>query len=262
MDHIFIIASIWLGLAIISAVVAYHLRVSASLVEMCLGVAAAAVAASFGRLENLGSNLEWLSFLASAGAVLLTFLAGAELEPEVIHSKLKEVSVIGLIGFFAPFLGCAAIAHYLLGWSVQASLLCGVALSTTSVAVVYAVMLETGLNRTEFGKGILGACFINDLGTVIALSLLFAPFTYKTVLFIIITVLVLVVLPSASHRLTRVYAHRTAAVRTKWVLFILFGLGALASWRAVRRCFRHILSVWSWPISPMETPSGFDGCGH
>jgi len=197
MEQIFTIASIWLGLAVISAIIAYHLRVSIALVEICVGVITAA-AASFYKTEDLGSNLEWVRFLASSGAVLLTFLAGAELEPGVIRAKLKEVTVVGLIGFFAPFLGCAAIAHYLLGWELQASLLCGVALSTTSMAVVYSVMLETGFNRTDFGKGILGACFINDLGTVIALGLLFAPFTYKTVIFIAMTTFVLAILPFTS----------------------------------------------------------------
>ena len=108
-----------------------------------------------------------------------------------MRDKVKEVSVIGLIGFLAPFLGCAAIAHFGIGWSVRASLLCGVALSTTSMAVVYAVMLETGFNKTEFGKGILGSCFVNDLGTVIALGLIFAPFTYKTIVFIAVTILML-----------------------------------------------------------------------
>ncbi len=230
MDQIFTIACIWLGLAVLSAVIAYHLRVSTSLVEICIGVAAAAVAASLGKTEDLGANLEWLRFLASSGAVLLTFLAGAELEPDVIRGKLKEVTIVGLVGFLSPFLGCAAIAHYILGWNIQASLLCGVALSTTSMAVVYAVMLETGLNRTEFGKGILGACFVNDLGTVIALSLLFAPLTYKTAIFIAVTAIVLAILPSTSHWLTRIYAYRTAAIRTKWVILILFGVGALALW--------------------------------
>jgi len=229
-EQLFAIASLWLGLAVLSAVIAYHLRVSIALIEICVGVVAAVVAASLGRADALGSNLEWLRFLASAGAVLLTFLAGAELEPTVIRKKMKEVTIVGLVGFFAPFLGCAAIARFLLGWGVQASLLCGVALSTTSMAVVYAVMLETGFNKTEFGKGILGACFINDLGTVIALGLLFAPFTYKTLVFIAATVFILAILPSLSRWLTRVYAHRTAAIRTKWVIFILFGLGALALW--------------------------------
>jgi len=230
MEHIFTVASLWLGLAVLSAIVAYHLKVSIALVEICVGVIAAAVVGYMGMPDALGSNLEWLRFLAASGAVLLTFLAGAELEPEVIRKKLKEVTVVGLVGFFAPFLGCVAIARYLLGWDPQASLLCGVALSTTSMAVVYAVMLETGFNRTDFGKGILGACFINDLGTVIALGLLFAPFTYKTAVFIGVTVFVLAVLPFTSRGLTRIYAHRTAAIRTKWVILVLFGLGALALW--------------------------------
>jgi glutathione-regulated potassium-efflux system ancillary protein KefC len=230
MEQIFTIAAFWLGLAVISAVLAYHLRISIALVEICVGVIIAAVATHLGKFDVLGSNSEWLRFLAAAGAVLLTFLAGAELEPEVIRKKLREVTVIGLVGFFAPFLGCAAVARYILGWDSQASLLCGVALSTTSMAVVYAVMLETGFNKTDFGKGILGACFINDLGTVIVLGLLFAPFTYKTVLFIGATALVLALLPFTSRWLTRIYANRTAAIRTKWVIFILFGLGALALW--------------------------------
>jgi len=230
MEQIFTVAALWLGLAVISAVIAYHLRVSIALVEICVGVLAAAVAGYFGKVDSLGSNLEWLRFLAASGAVLLTFLAGAELEPEVIRKKLKEVTVVGLVGFFAPFLGCAAVARYILNWNPQASLLCGVALSTTSMAVVYAVMLETGFNKTDFGKGILGACFINDLGTVIALGLLFAPFTYKTVVFIAGTVFILAILPFTSRWLTRIYAHRTAAIRTKWVILVLFGLGALALW--------------------------------
>lgn len=230
MEHIFSVAALWLGLAVLSAIVAYHLRVSIALVEICVGVIAAAVAGSLGMADALDSNLEWVRFLAASGAILLTFLAGAELDPDVLRTKLTEVTVVGLIGFFAPFLGCAAIAYYWLDWNLQASLLCGVALSTTSMAVVYAVMLETGFNRTEFGKGILGACFINDLGTVIALGLLFAPFTYKTVVFVTVTVLALAILPFTSRWLTRVYAGRTAAIRTKWVIFILFALGTLALW--------------------------------
>jgi len=230
MEHIFTIAAFWLGLAVISAIIAYHLKISIALVEICVGVITAAVAGHFGKFELLGSTSEWLRFLASSGAVLLTFLAGAELEPEVLQKKLKEVSVVGMVGFFAPFFGCAALAKYVLGWSTHASLLCGVALSTTSMAVVYAVMLETGLNKTDFGKGILGACFINDLGTVIALGLLFAPFTYKTFMFIGVTIFVLAMLPVVSKWLTEIYANRTAAIRTKWVMLVLFGLGALALW--------------------------------
>jgi Kef-type K+ transport system membrane component KefB len=91
-------------------------------------------------------------------------------------------------------------------------------------------MLETGFNRTDFGKGILGACFVNDLGTVIVLGLLFTPFSYKTFIFIAGTAVAIAVLPFISKRITRKYGHRTAAIRAKWILFVLFGLGALAIW--------------------------------
>jgi glutathione-regulated potassium-efflux system ancillary protein KefC len=230
MEPIFITATLWLALAVVSALIASSLRISIALVEICVGVGAAATTGWFGLGDVLAANSEWVRFLAAAGAVLLTFLAGAELDPDVIKTKLTEVSVVGLVGFIAPFLGCAAVAYYWLGWDANASWLCGIALSTTSMAVVYAVMLETGFNKTEFGKGILGSCFINDLGTVIALGLLFAPFTYKTIVFIVGSIAALALLPITTAWLTRHYAYRTAAIRTKWIMVMLFGLGSLALW--------------------------------
>jgi glutathione-regulated potassium-efflux system ancillary protein KefC len=230
MEYIFLVAAFWLLLAVFSAVVAYHIQVPIAVAEICVGVAASTFLCRYVPSGDLGANSEWLKFLASSGAILLTFLAGTELDAKVIRRKAKEVSVVGIIGFFAPFFGCAAIAYFLLGWDVRASLLCGVALSTTSMAVVYAVMLETGFNKTDFGKGILGACFVNDLGTVVALGLLFAPFSYKTVVFIAVIVGVLAILPFSSRWITKHYGNRTAAIRTKWVIFVLFALGFLAMW--------------------------------
>lgn len=230
MESIFLIATLWLALAVVSAVIASLLRLSIALVEICAGVAAAAVTGFFGLGDVLAANSDWVRFLAASGAVLLTFLAGAELDPGIIRTKLTEVTVVGLVSFLAPFLGCAAVAHYLLDWDANASWLCGVALSTTSMAVIYAVMLETGLNQTEFGKGILASCFLTDLGTVIALGLLFAPFTYKTLVFVVASVAAMATVPSMTAWLTRHYGYGTAAIRTKWVMLNLFGSGALALW--------------------------------
>jgi len=230
MTETFTLAALWLALAVVSTIIANHLKMSMALVEICVGIAAGFAADRFFGPDALGANVEWLRFLAASGAVLLTFLAGAELEPAVLRTKWKEVTVVGLFSFTAPFLGCAAVAYYLLGWDSQASWLAGVALSTTSMAVVYAVMLETRFNRTEYGMGILGACFVTDLGTVIALGLIFAPFTYKTVIFVVVSAAVIGMLPFLTRRISRRYAHRTAAIRAKWVLLVLFGLGALALW--------------------------------
>ena len=118
----------------------------------------------------------------------------------------------------------------MLGWTGQSSWLAGVALSTTSVAVVYAVMLELGLNSTNFGKAVLAACFVNDLGTVIALGLIFAPFTVKTVVFVVVSVVVLSVLPWITPRFFRRYGGRPSELEAKFLLLALFGMGALAAW--------------------------------
>ncbi len=230
MDSTFTVAATWTGLALLATALASHLKVSLALVEIAVGVAAGAVASRFWGPDALGASLPWLRFLAGTGAVLLTFLAGTELDPARLRAKWVEVLLVGFVGFLAPFAGCAALARFALGWDLRASLLAGVALSTTSMAVVYAVMLEYGFNQTEFGVGILGACFVNDLGTVVALGLLFAPFTYKTLVFLGGTALALTLLPPLTRWLTARYGHRTAAVRTKWVLFLLFALGSLAIW--------------------------------
>jgi len=134
------------------------------------------------------------------------------------------------MGFFAPFIGAALVAYYLLGWDIKPSLLAGIALSTTSMAVVYAVMLEYGLNKTSFGKSVLGACFVNDLGTVIGLGLIFAPFTYKTLVFVATLIAAVFLVPPATDFLIKKFAYKTAAIRTKWIIFLLLGFGVLAIW--------------------------------
>lgn len=230
MQSIFFIAALWLGLAVVAAIIAYHLKISIALVEICIGIGAGAIANRYFGQGSLGSNQEWLQFLASAGAILLTFLAGAELDPSVMKRKMKEVSIVGVVGFTAPFIGATAVAYFVFNWSFSASMLAGIALSTTSVAVVYAVMVETGLNKTEFGKGVLGACFINDIATVLALGLIFSPFSYKTIIFVLVSAVSIFLMPSITKFITRVYGNRTAAIRTKWIIAVLLSLGALAYW--------------------------------
>jgi glutathione-regulated potassium-efflux system ancillary protein KefC len=230
MENIYLLAAFWFFAAVLATVLANRLKISIALMEIMVGAVIGYAAYNFNLTNNLSLNADWLKFCTGVGAILLTFLAGAELNPDAMKSKIKEVSVIGLIGFFAPFIGCSLIAYYLIGWNLQASLLCGIALSTTSMAVVYAVMLEYGFNKTEFGKGVLGACFINDLGTVIALGLIFAPFTYKTVIFIAATIIMILFLRPMTNYIINRFAYKTAAIRAKWVIFILLSMGVLALW--------------------------------
>jgi Kef-type K+ transport system membrane component KefB len=203
MANTWALCALWVGLALAATLLAIWFKISTALTEIVVGTVAQLVIGAFMAQGGLLGNTPWIAFLAGTGAIVLTFLAGAELDPAIFKTKWREALVIGLAGFFGPFLGCTAIAHYVLHWAIMPSWLCGVALSTTSVAVVYAVMLELGFNVTEYGKAILAACFVNDLGTVIALGLIFSPFTIKTLIFIAVSAVVFAVLPFLTPRLLR-----------------------------------------------------------
>jgi glutathione-regulated potassium-efflux system ancillary protein KefC len=230
MDNTWFLAALWIGLALVATLFAIWFRISAALSEIVVGTVAQLIIGVAIGGAGLGAQTPWVGFLAGTGAIVLTFLAGAELDPGIFRTKWKEATVVGLAGFFAPFLGSAAIAYYVLGWELMPSWLAGVALSTTSVAVVYAVMLELGFNTTEYGKAILAACFINDLGTVIALGLIFAPFTIRTLIFVGVSIVVFATLPFVTPRFFRRYGGRVSELEAKFILLALFGMGGLAAW--------------------------------
>jgi Kef-type K+ transport system membrane component KefB len=230
MENVWALAALWVGLALIATLLAIWFKISTALTEIVVGTVAQFVIVALIGHGGLGAKTGWITFLAGTGSVVLTFLAGAELDPVVFRAKWKEVTAVGLVGFLGPFLGCTAIAHYVLHWAARPSWLAGVALSTTSVAVVYAVMLELGFNKTDFGKAILGACFVNDLGTVIALGLIFSPFTIRTLIFVVTSVLVFAILPVLTPKFFLKYGGRASEMEAKYLLFALFAMGGLAVW--------------------------------
>jgi len=230
MTEIWTQAALWLGLALLASLLSIWLRVATALSEIVVGtIAQLLIGAALGG-ALLAGDATWIKFLAGAGAILLTFLAGAELDPAVFKKEWKQATAIGLVSFAGPFLGCTAIAYWGLGWSSEASWLAGIAMSTTSVAVVYAVMLEFGLNVTNYGKVVLAACFITDLATVVALGLIFAPFTYKTLVFLGVGCVAFLVLPWLTPRFFKRYGGRPSELEAKFLMFALFGMGALATW--------------------------------
>ncbi len=230
MTGVWALAALWLGLALVASLISIWLRISTALSEIVVGTIAQLIIGAAIGSAILGTDESWVKFLSGIGAIVLTFLAGAELDPMVFRRKWKEATAVGLASFFFPFIGCAAAAYYVLGWGLMPSWLAGVALSTTSVAVVYAVMIEFGFNTTDYGKTVLAACFITDLGTVLALGFIFAPFTLKTLVFAVALVVAFFVLPWLTPRFFRLYGNRPSELETKYLLLCLLGLGALAGW--------------------------------
>ncbi len=213
-------AVIWLGLALLASLISWRLGISVALIELVVGIAAGN---SF-KIELT----PWVNFLASVGALVLTFLAGAELESATVKRFWKQSLVLGAIGCVAPFGLAWAVARFAFGWELRAALIAGIALSTTSVAVVYAVMVETGLNETPLGKLILAACFVNDLGTVIILGMLFSSLGTSFWAFVGITVVAMLLLPPFTPGLLRRLNSHASEPEVRFLLFVLFGLALLA----------------------------------
>ncbi len=230
MTEIWALAALWLGLALVATLVSIWLRVATALSEIVVGTIAQLFIGALVGTSVLGADQTWIKFLSGTGAIVLTFLAGAELDPVVFRRNWKEAVAVGSVSFLLPFLGCTAAARYLLGWEPLPSWLAGIAMSTTSVAVVYAVMLEFGFNATDYGKTVLAACFITDLGTVVGLGLIFAPFTLKTLLFVGAMLVLAFVLPWLTPRFFKRYGGRPSELEAKYLLLCLFGMGALAAW--------------------------------
>lgn len=220
-DNVWFVAAAWMGLALGASLISIRLGVSVALIEIGFGV----IAGNFLGLQTT----PWIDFLATFGSVLLTFLAGAEIEPDALRRHLRPTLAIGTISFLLPFLGVWQFAEHVTGWDHRAALIAGIALSTTSVAVVYAVMVETGLNATDLGKTILAACFVTDLGTVLALGVLFANFNAFMILFITILVASLFFMPRLTRFVVTDLGVHVSEPEVKFIFFVLFILGGLAT---------------------------------
>ncbi len=221
MANVWLIAALWIGLALAASVLSVWLTVSVALTEIVVGAVA-------GNLLHLQLN-DWINWLAGFGAILLTFLAGVEIDQAVIRRNFWSTMCIGAMGFFAPYFGVLLFAHFVYAWPWPQAQIAGISLSTTSVAVVYAVMIETGFNRTEIGKIILGACFVNDLGTVLALGLVFANYNWWLLLFAVVTVAVLAILPKLVPWFFEKVGPRVSEPEIKLIFLFLLGVGGLAT---------------------------------
>jgi len=223
MDNIWLVAALWMGLALIASLISIRIGISVALVEILVGVLA-------GNFLGIHETTQWIDFLAMLGSGVLTFLAGAEIDPASLKANLKASLTIGVLSFLIPFICVWMFAQYVLGWELHQAQIAGIALSTTSVAVVYAVMIEKKLSDTSMGKMILAACFITDFGTVLALGVLFASFNIWMVVFIGVMSIVLWFMPTwTKYLIGHLGSDKVSQPNVKFILFILFLLGGLAT---------------------------------
>jgi len=228
LDNIWYVAAIWMGLAFAASLISIRTGISVALVEIMVGVIVGNI--NFGGGHHILKTTEWTNFLALLGSGVLTFLAGAEIDPASLRANLKASLSIGILSFLLPFGAIWLFCQFALGWPLHQAQIAGIALSTTSVAVVYAVMIEGKLSENPMGKTILAACFITDFGTVLALGTLFADFNIWMLVFVTVMCVMLWYMPKwTKYIITRLGATRVSEPEVKFIFFILFFLGGLAS---------------------------------
>jgi Kef-type K+ transport system membrane component KefB len=181
------VAAVLATATLLSSMLSVELGISVAIIEILAGIAV-------GNAMKLPSP-DWLAFLAGFGSVVLTFLAGAEVDPTALRESWKPSVLIGTLSFLVPFGLAMLTCRYLAGWSWPAAEIGGIALSTTSLAVVYAVLVETGLSSSRIGQLIMSSTFITDVGTVLALSVLFVRPTWWLVPFVAVSLLLIIVMP-------------------------------------------------------------------
>jgi Kef-type K+ transport system membrane component KefB len=80
LENIWFVAAIWMGLALIASIISIRLGVSVALIEILIGVLA-------GNFLGIHKTTEWINFLAMLGSGVLTFLAGAEIDPVSLYNR-------------------------------------------------------------------------------------------------------------------------------------------------------------------------------
>lgn len=223
--NVYYVMAIWVGMALIASYFSIKVGMSVALVEIFIG----AVAGNIPGIREHVQQTDYTTLLAGIGSVLLTFLAGAEIDPVSLKKHWRASLSMGAVSFALPLIGAFCFARYVFGWNFHASEIAGIALSTTSVAVVYAVMVETGLNRQDIGKLILAACFVTDLGTVLALGGLFASYNWLLLVFVLVTTVVLFFLPRVLRWVITNLGHRVSEPEVKVIFVVLLALGGLAT---------------------------------
>ena len=216
-------AAMWVALLIfLASVISVEATLSAAIIEIAAGV----LAGNFLGLHPA----PWMDFLAAFGGILLTFLVGAEVDPDMLKTKFKESVLIGGFSFLVPYLAAIIYCYWAADWTWEASLIAGCALSTTSLAVVYAVLVETGLTDSSIGKIIMASTFVTDMGTAVALSLTFAEWSLRTLWFLLASALIILAVPRFLPRVFERYGARVIEPEIKLLFFLLFVFMALGRW--------------------------------
>jgi Kef-type K+ transport system membrane component KefB len=214
------LAAVLAVVVLVSSMVSVELGITVALIELTFGIVV-------GNLFELETQ-QWLDFVAVFASIVLTFLAGMEVDPAYMRRRLGASLALGVASFAGPFTVATLVAHLGLGWTLKAALITGTALSTTSLAVVYAVLVERGLSDVGVGKLLMSATFVTDVCTALALTAIFIQPNAWFPVFLVVSVALIVALPRVAPWFFGRYGDRVIEPEIKLVFLVLVVLVVLA----------------------------------
>jgi len=168
-------------LIFIAAILAEITRTPTAILETLFGV--------FASLLGLEPT-QMLLILGEIGGIVLMFVAGTEVEMHILRRYWRQSSLIGILSFFIPFI-VSLIGLKLIGVDLYPGLYVAVALSTTSVSIVYSALKPGGLLASRRGQAIFASAMVVDIISIIVLSVLVVEFSMLVIAYL----LALIVLP-------------------------------------------------------------------
>ena len=153
--------SLLLFVALAGYLLAARINQSAVVGEIILGILIGP------SLLGLITYTDFVRSMAQLGAIILLFVIGMEFKLEEIFNV--KYGMIALAGVIIPWVFGFYTAQ-LFGYGFASSIFVGTALTATSIAITANVLKEMGKLKTEAAKAIIGAAVIDDVLSLLALS--------------------------------------------------------------------------------------------
>lgn len=206
---------------VVAAALSFELNISSAILEVASGIL---LAFWLGDLASLG----WLEFLANLGMLGLMFMAGFEVDSDRLRETWKASVAIGVCSLVVPFVGIFLIAYFVLGLEPLAAGLMAVALSTTSLALVFHALKERGLLQRHMGQAVLAAASVVDVLSMVVLALILGEVGWGTAVFLLVVIPTLISLPRVGRWIFRRYRNSLVELELRFVLVLLVAIGFMA----------------------------------
>lgn len=112
-----------------------------------------------------------LTFMAEIGLIFLMFIAGLQTKLSTFQHFERDVGVVTLMNGVVPFI-IGYFIGYTFDYSLLSSLLLGTIFMSSSIAVVIPALEQKGILQRRVGHTIVTATMINDIASLVLLSIL------------------------------------------------------------------------------------------